>query len=212
MLTDPGYRPPQSVIDRLNHAVASEVVGRKQTEFRRGERPRISETIGIQAAFAALAPLRSHMTLADANQMRRNQSGYDLIVDDRVRIQVKCGTYVDSIGLAHTWGKPDAADLDYDVLFLVDAGVMLNPRPAGTRPDGRSQIPIKNVVDFYIVPNEEVRRQVALGRHVNRKGAQLYLYKRIINSGTKEFAGQWLDLVDWHNRWDVMDRALLKSG
>ena len=63
---------------------------------------------------------------------------------------------------------------------------------------------MKPHVDFYVVPNDVIRAQVAAGAHVNGRGAHLYLYKRRIRSGTKEHAGQCSSLPQWRDRFDVL--------
>lgn len=207
-LSNPRYRPSKEIVDRLNRAVAQEVLGGKQTEFLLNERKKLSDRLAIEASLTALESLRHCMAVEDANLARRNQPGYDLLLDGRVRVQVKGGTYVDSIGFTHTSGNLYAADLDYDVLFLVDIGSVLNPRPFGFRKDGRDNIPVKEWVDIYVVPNTVVRQEVTRGAYITKKGAHLYLYKRHIRPGTREYNGQWFALMEWQNRFDVVEQML----
>jgi hypothetical protein len=210
---DPLWRPGDIVIDRLNVAVANEISTGKAGVFSRGERHRLSEMLAMDAAMAMLRPVRRLMTVID--DLRRNMPGYDILVGDRLRIQVKGGTYVDSIGWTHTAGLPEAKDLQLDIEVVVDIGVVLNPRPFGPRRDGRDQIPLQPHVDFYIIPGDVVRAQVATGARVNRAGAHLYLYKQRLRPGTKEHERQWLGLAEWRNRFDVIEvavRSLLDGG
>ena len=128
-LSNPRYRPPAPIVARLNAAVAQEIAEGRETVFAKGERRRLSDHLAMDASRAALASLEeAKISVVDANELRQNQPGYDLLVDGHIRIQVKGGTYVDSIGFAHTAAKVTAADLNYDVLFLVDVGCILDPR------------------------------------------------------------------------------------
>lgn len=90
----------------------------------------------------------------------------------------------------------------------MDIGVVLNPRPEGPKPDGRASIPVLPYVDFYIIPGDVVRAQVAKGERINKMGAQLYLYKRDLSPNLKECRCQWHDLAIWRNRFDVLEQAL----
>jgi hypothetical protein len=120
-----GLKNPNFVIDPntrrlLNEAVRADVLGRP-SPFMRGERKRLSERLATEATLALLAPIRSSHKVEDANEQRRQMPGYDLVIDQRLRIQVKGGTYVESVGWTQS-DSPNAADLEYDVLVLVDLG------------------------------------------------------------------------------------------
>ncbi|QQP91271.1 hypothetical protein IGS68_08725 [Skermanella sp. TT6] len=207
-IANPLWRPSEAIVQRLNLAVLQEIGTGKSNEFGRNERHHISRTLAMDATMAMLAPAAKIMPVVDADEIRRNMPGYDILVGDRLRVQVKGGTYVDSIGWAHTANRPEAADLNFDIEIAVDIGAILDPRPLGRRRDGREDIPMRRYVDFYIIPGDVIRAQVAKGIHVNGRGVHLYLYKRRIRPGTKEHDCQWFGMAEWRNRFDVVENAL----
>ena len=202
-LISPWYKPTPALIDLLNQAVREDVL-KLPSSLARGQRKRLSEQIAIDATMAMLATVCPDSIVIDANTSHRNVPGYDLLVDGRIRLQVKGGTYVESVGWTHSI-RPNAADLDYDVMVFVDAGVMLDARVGRLE---RFEIPQKSHVEFYVVPNAVVRGWVQGGRHINGKGAHIYAYKRPLTPGTREHDGQTRELFDWRNRFDVITSLL----
>lgn len=140
----------------------------------------------------------------DANLRRRNQPGYDFLIDGRIRIQLKGNSFVESIGWAHT-PDPAAPDLGFDLLVAADLGVVLDGRVGRL---AAKPIPVKPVIDFYLVPGDVVRSWVAQRRRVNARGAHIYLYKYPLTPGTREDQGQTRELAEWQGRFDVLDRLL----
>lgn len=210
-IIDPCWRPDDVSLARLNRAVADEILTGKSTEFKGSARKALGESLGMEAAFALLSPVVGHLPVIDANVLRRNQPGYDILVGTHnpLKVQVKCCTYVDCVSWSHTANVPDAPDLDFDIEIIVDVGCVLDPRPAGSRANGRQDIPILPHVQFYILPGDVVRAEVARGAHVNKKGAMLYWYKRVLNKGTKEERCQWHSLPQWRNRFDILEHELV---
>lgn len=202
-LAHPRYRPSDAVIEVLDQAVREDVLN-LPSSLGRGVRKRLSEQTATEATLALLAPLCPPHQIIDANLSRRNVPGFDLLIDGRIRLQVKGGTYVESVGWTHSIA-PNPADLDYDVLVFVDAGVLLDARVGRLE---KFDIPRKQHVDFYVIPNEVVRGWVAERRHVNRKGAHLYAYKRPLTLGTKEYDGQTREIFEWRDRFDVITALL----
>ncbi|MEX1663777.1 hypothetical protein AB4874_19600 [Thioclava sp. 15-R06ZXC-3] len=168
-------------------------------------RMRLSDRLATQATHQLLNALLGRVhKVSDANDIRRNQPGYDFIVDDHFRVQVKAGCYVESFGWAHKVGG-SGADLDFDFLLGVDLGVMLNGRQGRL---ARVDIPVKPFPDFYCIPGATVREWVDLGRRVNARGNHIYLYKRPINLETKEAQRQTLELADYLGRFDLLSAAI----
>lgn len=207
-IADPQWRPDDATIARLNRAVAQEIQSGRSSEFSLGQRKQLSKRLAMEATMAMLEPLSKSMPVVDADTIRVNMPGYDILVDGWLRIQVKGGTYVDSIGWAHSPESTDAADLQFDIEVAVDIGCVLNPRPFGMRGDGRENVPVEPRVAFYIIPGDVVRAEVARGRRVNKRGAHLYFYKRELRQSTKEYAGQWREMAEWRGRFDVITAML----
>lgn len=196
---------PTEDIDLLQACVSGDLQ-RKPKPLSGINRTRLSDRLATRAAqqlFDALFGDRHRVQ--DANKLRRNQPGYDFIVDDQFRIQVKAGCYVESFGWAHKVGG-SGADLDFDFLLGVDLGVMLDGRQGRL---ASVDIPVKPFPDFYCIPGVAVRNWVELGRRINARGNHLYLYKRPINPKTKEAQRQTLELADYRGRFDLLTEAVL---
>jgi hypothetical protein len=130
--------------------------------------------------------------------------GYDFLIDGRVRLQVKAGTFVESIGWTHS-PNPEAPDLAYDVLLAIDMGITLDGRIGRLT---SKPIPVREMVDYYVIPGPVVRGWVAEKRRVNKRGAHIYLYKYPLPTGSKEEAGQTYELAAWRGRFDVLAAAI----
>jgi hypothetical protein len=91
----------------------------------------LSDRLATAAAWALLRQLVPRHRVVDANSQRRNQPGYDFLIDGRVRVQLKGGTFVESIGWAHT-PDPKAADLAFDVLLAVESSATRTGSPIAT--------------------------------------------------------------------------------
>jgi hypothetical protein len=122
-------------------------------------------------------------------------------------VQVKGGTYVESIGFAHRPGLNEA-DCEYDLLLLIDIGVTLDGDVGRLV---KHRLPVKPCVDYYIVPNEVVRRWVREQRYVNGKGVHIYLYKYRLTPGTQEERGQTFELAAWRDRFNTLIEIVRQS-
>ncbi|WP_191059583.1 hypothetical protein [Geminicoccus harenae] len=205
MLHDPNFRPDEPERALLESCVHASVL-RRPAPIRGHERARLSDRLATEAADALFSQLAPVCPVQDANHIRRNQPGYDFLVDGRIRVQLKGNSFVESIGWAHS-PDPAAADLAVDLLLAVDLGVVLDGRVG--RLAGKP-IPVRPFVDYYLVPGTVVREWVAAGRRVNGRGAHIYLYKYPLQPGTKEEIGQTRELADWRGRFDVL-ASLLRS-
>lgn len=201
-LVDPCFRPPEEERRLLEGCVHASVL-RRPAPLSPAERVALSDRLATEAAWALLGQLRPHWRVEDANARRRNQPGYDFLLDGRVRVQLKGGTFVESIGWTHK--GPGRADLDFDVLLAVDLGVTLD---GGVGRLANKGIPVKPHADFYVVPGEVVRAWVAEGRRVNARGTHIYMYKYPLRPGTRENLCQTPELAGWRCRFDVLTAAL----
>lgn len=204
MLADPRFMLPEHTRRLLEDCVRASVLGTPSPLAAR-QRIALSDELATAAAWALLRQLQPHHQVIDANHLRRNQPGYDFLIDGRVRLQLKGGTFVESIGWAHT-PDPRAADLDFDILLAVDMGVTLDGRV------GRlacKPIPVQEAVVYYVVPGDIVRSWVTEGRRINKRGAHIYLYKYPLKKGCKEEYCQTYELATWRNRFDVLKAALV---
>jgi hypothetical protein len=157
MLHDPEFRPTEPERALLESCVHASVL-RRPPPMPGHERARLSDRPATEAANALLSRLAPICRVKDANHVRRNQPGYDFLVDGRIRVQLKGNGFVESIGWAHS---PDlaAADLAFDLLLAVDLGVVLDGRVGRL---AAKPIPVKPFVDYYLVPGAVVREWVAM--------------------------------------------------
>lgn len=205
MISNPHYRLAPDLFRKLNEAVQADVTG-SPSPFTAHERKRISAQIGLDAVDALLKPCKGRVEVVDATYRRQRKNiHYDFLLDGRIRVKAKCGTYFESIGWTQK-EDPDGPDLDFDVLVVVDAGVTLSS-PVGRL--ARYAIPTQETVDYYVLPQPIVRRWVMERRHVNGKGAQIYLYKRPFDRPrTAEEMGQTRELAEFRNRFDPLNEAI----
>jgi hypothetical protein len=205
MISNPHYRLAPDLLRRLTEAVDADVT-RRAPPFTPYERKRISAHIGLDAMDALLKPCKGRVEVVDATYRRQRKNiHYDFLLDGRIRVKAKCGTYVESIGWTQK-EDPDGTDLDFDVLVVVDAGVTLSSAVGRL---ARYAIPMRETVDYYVLPQPVVRRWVMERGYVNGKGVQIYLYKRPFDRpGTAEEMGETRELAEFRNRFDPLNEAI----
>jgi hypothetical protein len=118
------------------------------------------ELLGRHGEAAALALIRSRLPGADirnANEMRGNQPGYDLILDGKQRIQVKGRCWVELIDFAAS-PVSHSASWENDLWVMVDFGPLIDGR-CGRLAANREVAP-RGVIDFFIAPTAAVRNLV----------------------------------------------------
>lgn len=146
---------------------------------------------------AAIGYLRHHLpgaTIEDANLKRRNQPGFDVLIDGSYRVQVKGNTNFQTVQFSHK--SLDGADLDYDLVLVVDIGVTLDGNDA-SKP--LTFAPVKTCADIYAVPNSVVRNWLAEGRCVNKRGNWIHFYKT-----PSRASGQIPELREYLDRPDLI--------
>lgn len=87
-------------------------------------REELSESVAVEASLATLRQLFPGEHCTDANLLRANQPGFDILLGNRIRIQVKGSSYVEGVQF---FLRPDVdgAHMDFDFLICVDMGVTL---------------------------------------------------------------------------------------
>jgi len=200
MLMDPMYRPSSTDLDLLQADVCADVL-RQTRLLTPHQRRAMSDRLAIEAALAVLRQLEPRHSVADANTVRRNQPGFDFLVDGGIKVQVKGATYVEGFG----WAVKSEKALDFDVLIYVDIGVVINGNVGRL---SSAAIPVKPYADYYIVPINIVKELLNKRRAINGRGNNLYLWKRLLNPNTAEYRGQAVELLEWLGRFDVIDQLL----
>jgi hypothetical protein len=201
LLKDPLYRPSPDVHRMLEDDVRSDVL-RQQRVLTSQERRVLSDKLAMAATTLLLKQLEPTYKVVDANIIRRNHPGFDFLIDDKIRVQVKGATYVEGFG----WPVSREASLDFDVLVWVDVGVTLNGNVGRL---ATVNLPVKPHADFYIVPIAVIRQWLARTQAINGRGTNIYLWKRPLKPGSKEEREQTRDLANWVGRFDVIEGLLL---
>jgi hypothetical protein len=202
VIVNPHYCPDEKDLFSLEMNLRSQVETGK-TLLSKSERTAISERIAEEAIRVLLAPLGERAK--DANAKRLNQPGYDFTIDDNIRIQVKGNTFVECVQWSHKGSSPYDADLEYDVLIAVDIGIVLRKDFGRLK---RYNLPKMDTVDFYIVPNEVVRKYLPTARKT-KAGTFLYRYHRPLNINTKEYKNQFFQMSEYKNRFDLLNTILV---
>ncbi len=143
---------------------------------------------------AALELLHQHLPgakIINANDTRRNQRGYDLLVNDSLRIQVKGRCWVELIDFSV---KPfsNEASWESDLWIAVDFGPLIDGRWG--RLAGDNSVAPRHEIDFYIAPTSELRQLVS------RK------YGKEFNSRTR----LWFGKIEKYRRSKYHTSELLK--
>jgi hypothetical protein len=140
-------------IATLTMDVHEDILGVKPRTLPTRKRTHMVGTIAELVAMERIAIALPGSRVMNANDVRRNNPGYDLLVDDRVRIQVKGSAWVELIGWSHVSDVKDVG-LDYDAVAFVDLGCCIDGRVGRLThilPAPRTE------PDIYIVPVTDVR-------------------------------------------------------
>lgn len=153
------YEIPKADIELLESYCREELMGVPVADrtLPRTERVKMLERHGEAAAEALLRHHFPNAKIENANDRRTNQPGYDLLVDGRLKVQVKGRCWVELIDLAAP-PLSKAAAWDSDLWLAVDFGPLIDGRwgRLALDPDVRP----RGEIDFYILPTPEVRRLV----------------------------------------------------
>ena len=204
MLKDPLYRPSSIDLDLLQRDVRTDVLKQPRI-LTRSQRVALSERLATEAALALLRQLEPIHIVVDANKLRFNQPGYDFIVDNKVKIQVKGATFVEGWG----WAVKGEKSLDFDVLLYIDIGVVVDGNVGRL---AKTPIAVKSYADFYVVPISVVRMWLDRKLAINARGNNLYLWKTRLNPNTAEYRNQTVEFLDWRGRFDVIDNLIGADG
>jgi hypothetical protein len=203
MILNPRFRPSAADLRLLQDDVRADVLGKPRI-LSPTERRKLSDRLATEATWSLFDQIKGAYEIVDANSLRYNQHGYDFIIDNRLRIQVKGSTYVEGLG----WAVKSEKSLAFDVLLWVDIGAVVDGNVGRLAGSG---IPVKSFVDYYVVPISTIKEWLARAIAVNGRGNNIYLWKKVLNRGTNEAKGQTFELKDWLNRFDVFD-AMLRIG
>lgn len=201
-IVDPFYRPPEKLRKVLQEGVRNNIL-KQGPRLSKTERIRISEKIAEDAVEALLAPFTGRYV--NANKLRLNQPGYDYLIDDNLRIQVKGSSYVETVQFSHKTGDvASLACLGYDVIIIVDIGVTLESNFGRL---AKHEIPVKDTVDFYIIPINVVISHLPHAME-NKAGRYVTWWKRPLNPNTKEYQKQFFEFPNYSNNFGVLDNLI----
>ena len=201
VIVNPNYRPA------IEHRMALEANLKASIEKTGGtlgknERMKLSEKIAEDAVKSLLAPIEGRFI--DANKLKVNQPGYDFLIDNSLRVQVKGNTFVECVQWIHKGHDPSLACLGYDVIIIVDIGVTLN-KDVGRL--SKYNIETKDTVDYYIIPIIDVLNQLNFCIE-NKAGKIICWYKRELNKETIDYKRQFFELPKYLNNFSILNNML----
>ena len=196
MIVDPLFKPPAEMLDVLQL--------RKEGKIGPNQVKNVTERIAEMACEALLDQLPERHRWQNANSIRRNQAGYDFIVDDQVRIQVKGTDAIEQVGFAF---KPDPThpSLDFDVFVFVHIGACLKSDFGRFAQYGW---PVSEHVHYYVIPNTIVRGWVEKPRYLNTGRVEIYWNRRPFAPDSKQHRLQTREILEYRNRFEEITRLL----
>jgi len=205
-IKNPCFRLNEADAELLTRDVHAEVLKQPRVLTRQA-RTRLSDRLATEAVSTLLAQLEPEWTVQDANAIRNNNPGYDFLVGENLRVQVKGNTYVEVLNWTHP-RELDHPSLGFDVLVLVDIGTTIDANVGRLR----GKLPIREDVDYYIVPGSVVRDWVRTTKGRRGDSASIYLWRIERRPDSAEYRNQTRELRDWRNRFDVLERMLVSGG
>ena len=145
----PSYIVPHEHCAHLEAYCRDDLIGVDIAQTRLTERRRILDTHAMAYVLGELRARRPGVTVVDANTIKMNNPGYDILVDDRIRIQVKGRCWIEMIDFAvPTLEKAKAWESDFwiavDFAGLIDGRHGKYATTPEMAPSGR--------IDPYILP------------------------------------------------------------
>ncbi len=210
-LIDPCFKPDPADLAFLDDYTRWKYIEkRKLDKAALNRRKEISERIAMTASERLLSSLGAGWRVVDANTIRRNMEGHDLLVsrvsapERQLRIQVKGSSYIETL---QWWPSADttAPDWKYDVLLLVDIGVTM------AAPERFARLaPFRHPhVVFYVFTRGEAADELA---HAKRDPGDtdvfIYRYWLPRKPGSKEDRHQIRELERYRGRFDKIEAAL----
>jgi hypothetical protein len=153
--------------------------------------------IGERCAESLLIRKFPGCSIVNANRVRNNQSGHDLVImgSRKVLISIKASSDVEGFGWPQNRSEKS---LRSDVTLHIDLGVLVTPRGRYSK----YGIPVKSEPDVYVIPNTEVVRWVNSAKFRMGTRGWIYCWKR--RPGPKDDIAQVRELLHWRNRFDVI--------
>jgi hypothetical protein len=139
---------------------------------------------------AVLTALRLLFPALSVEQMPEGNKGFDILLDGRIRVQVKASTMIDEV-------QGIFGNYDFDVAVIVDLGIAIRERPE--KYNDRSSYPYSDSIGFFVLPRDVVIANVI----TNAGGKYIYGLKgqQLIQRTRRQF---FRELPQWENRWDIL--------
>jgi len=201
LIINPFYAPSDDLRTALQEDHESYTLYKKHT-IDKVTRKKISERIAEDAVEALFAPIKER--LVNANTIRKNQPGYDYLIDGQLKIQVKGNTWAEMVQFLHKGDDPTLPCLDYDIIIIVDIGAILESNFGKLK---KHDLKASKHVDYYIMPRDIVLSQLKYSM-INQAGIYVYYYKYDLNPSTKECQKQFIDFPKYRNRFDLLNNII----
>jgi hypothetical protein len=200
-MRDFSYEPPIEDRILLEGAVRYALTKIGKSPLTTIQRRRISDRIATNATTYMLRAILPNSEITDANSIRMNNPGFDLLVDRRLRLQIKGNSNYETVQFRHK-ASGSGRDMEYDLVVIVDIGVTLDVTDSVPQ---KKRLPVKSGVDFYIIPNQAIRNWLAEGRCVNAFGNWIHFYKT-----PSKASGQIPEMRYYLNRYSLLEEALAR--
>jgi hypothetical protein len=135
---------------------------------------------------AVLTALRLLFPTLSVEQMPEGHKGFDILLDGRLRVQVKASTMIDEV-------QGIFSNYDFDIAVIVDLGIAIRERPE--KYNDKSSYPYSESIGFFVLPRDVVI--------ANTIGKYIYGLKnqQLIQRTRRQF---FRELPRWENRWDLL--------
>lgn len=193
----PSYIVPHEHRAHLEAYCRDDLTGVEIARTRLMERRRILDTHAMAYALGELRARHPGATVVDANTIKMNNPGYDIMIDDRIRIQVKGRCWIEMIDFAvPTLEKAKAWESDFwiavDFAGLIDGRHGKYATTPEMAPNGR--------IDPYILPTAALRKMAEDG-FATAKRPRI----RAIKPGSQYSSRHHMpELFGFRCRWDLI--------
>lgn len=193
----PNYIVPQEDCAFLEAYCRDDLTGADISRERQMERRRTLDHHAMAFTLGELRARHPGSMVVDANTIKMNNPGYDILVDGRVRMQVKGRCWIEMIDFAvPTLEKTKAWESDFWI--AVDFAGLIDGRHgkyAGTRemaPNGR--------IDPYILPTAALRKMAEDGFATSKRPRI-----RAVKPGSQYSRRHHMpELFGFRERWDLL--------
>lgn len=184
ILVDPHYFPDSVLLADLEEYILT-----KKTK----SRTKTCDVIAMDAAETLLRPLGLSIEI-----MPQNHKGFDILLDGKLKIQVKGVSFFE-----HVQGS--FKNFDFDIAIVIDVGIVTKQRPKDYLKF--SKYPYNSTVKYYIFPQNIVERNVY--KVPSSDWWFLFAYKDDQINRSSNRVDIYREFHDFYNRFEIITDSLL---